>query len=1278
MFNLFKLQGTVSINTRAADVALVRLEKEADKAAAGLRNVDGAAAHTGQRVSAAGAQINNGGAALEGLRRRAAAASSGMSAFGGVLLGIGAAITAGVTAPLLALGRAAVESAVSIDRQVNVLKSLTGSAAAAEARFAKLTQVAQNTPGLTANLAATLDAQLRVASVTEQTIDRILPGIAKLNAISPLGDPQRFAQNLIQLVTQNFEKIDLKEMVGQSPLSGELIKQMFGVDSPIDGEAIRKKAQKLGLQTTDAFFDAFAKAAASNSKLADVTESIGTQFDKLTGRVMVALRPLGLAIVDSLKPMVDAAVPVIEKLSQSFAALSPGAQSAVIAIGAVAIATGPLVLLLGGATIALGGFLSALGPISLALGALTGTAAASAVAVEAVAVAAVTSEAAAVAAAAGWASFGAGVTAAGAATAVTATATTAATTATAAAAAGFSLFNPIVLGVATALGAAGLAYYAFSKSADESLQTNAAALKSLKAQTDELEAFQQATRLAAKPLEVIQSTYDKLTPLQQARVRMLGEESGATSGAVQQLNGLVAVLKEETAEREKQMKQSAFERSTELANQANLLAGNTSVLTARIKEQTEALDKAVRAKQSDINLTSEMIAGAGRGRGALAGLQTSIENVSAAIANNKIQLVQAEAEYQNIANAMVRAAIQSGTATEAFINQAIAAGQLRDKLMELGTTVPTSGGQPDKSSPNYQPFTPPVSIKPPRISGSGGSGASKALSDFQQMQERLKAINKEIAYLSNASSKEYKLAVQISGAEQARSDLQQLIELRRNLFKPEDGGQVGQFKALQEYDKLQKSGANNGLIGDAARAQIEATTEAYKSLTDQIAGSLPRTADATVAATIAQSDFFKAIQLTNPFLAEQIRLQAQAADKTIVAAKAGEAYKQLQEQLSDRLDSFKNLSEAATLSIQLQGDAYKNLTAAQRENLLALAKQIDGQIAYQKAVDDSKKKADEFKAKVERLSDSIVASFDRALGQLREKGFGAFFASLGNDILRGLQNGQMEKLRASLDGIFSGLGQKSGALGDAVRGVMGVDKGMAQAAATSQPIVSAVQSSTQQIVSAIQAAGWSVGPGAGGGGLPRIPGVSIPALQSPPTAISAAGTKMSGAITKAGEKSTVQVAKAGQANAASLQQVGAGVVGAIGSIASSMMLALAASQTGFWKGLGFAVAGGAIGALTSYATGKIEGSRAAGGPVAKGKSYIVGEKRRELFVPEQDGYIMPFVPKMQAAGAGGHVVNQHFNFSLPNVSDVPTFKRSLAQVERETARKLGNTGRRLG
>lgn len=75
--------------------------------------------------------------------------------------------------------------------------------------------------------------------------------------------------------------------------------------------------------------------------------------------------------------------------------------------------------------------------------------------------------------------------------------------------------------------------------------------------------------------------------------------------------------------------------------------------------------------------------------------------------------------------------------------------------------------------------------------------------------------------------------------------------------------------------------------------------------------------------------------------------------------------------------------------------------------------------------------------------------------------------------------------------------------------------------------------------------------------------------------------------------------------------------------------------------------------------------RAAGGPVKAGQPYIVGEKRPELFVPNQNGMI---IPKLPAAGGGGVTVNVPVNINAPGAdsaglagltAEVRTLQRTL-------------------
>jgi hypothetical protein len=59
---------------------------------------------------------------------------------------------------------------------------------------------------------------------------------------------------------------------------------------------------------------------------------------------------------------------------------------------------------------------------------------------------------------------------------------------------------------------------------------------------------------------------------------------------------------------------------------------------------------------------------------------------------------------------------------------------------------------------------------------------------------------------------------------------------------------------------------------------------------------------------------------------------------------------------------------------------------------------------------------------------------------------------------------------------------------------------------------------------------------------------------------------------------------------------------------------------------------GNIGGIVGSVFSGIAGMRAAGGPVEAGKSYIVGEKRAELFTPSQNGFISPSTKGLQNSG----------------------------------------------
>jgi tape measure domain-containing protein len=102
---------------------------------------------------------------------------------------------------------------------------------------------------------------------------------------------------------------------------------------------------------------------------------------------------------------------------------------------------------------------------------------------------------------------------------------------------------------------------------------------------------------------------------------------------------------------------------------------------------------------------------------------------------------------------------------------------------------------------------------------------------------------------------------------------------------------------------------------------------------------------------------------------------------------------------------------------------------------------------------------------------------------------------------------------------------------------------------------------------------------------------------------------------------------------------------ALSNLASKFAdLFLNAAFDSLFKPASGGTAGGPLGGIFSLLGGLLPG-RANGGPVRKGQPYIVGERRPEMFVPDQGGRIVTKVPtlaSMPAGGARGQTVNAPF------------------------------------
>ena len=127
---------------------------------------------------------------------------------------------------------------------------------------------------------------------------------------------------------------------------------------------------------------------------------------------------------------------------------------------------------------------------------------------------------------------------------------------------------------------------------------------------------------------------------------------------------------------------------------------------------------------------------------------------------------------------------------------------------------------------------------------------------------------------------------------------------------------------------------------------------------------------------------------------------------------------------------------------------------------------------------------------------------------------------------------------------------------------------------------------------------------------------------------------------------------------------------ALGAFTAAVTAAAAAASANATTS-GLAGAGGGIWGAISNMFGK----RANGGPVVKGRPYVVGERRPELFVPNTSGRIIPEVPS-PVAGGGAMTFAPVINAQGAGPSEVAALKQALAQSQAQFERfAAGERGR---
>lgn len=368
--------------TEAAS-AFQRGDITATKMGASLNRTANAAGNLNSRLKDTNAKLQD--FAANGLSRL----QSKLSAVGQGIQSFGRSMTVGVTAPLTALGYAAVRSAANLDSMMNRLRAATGSSEAATKRLKELRDMAQNNAGVFANAAVDLDAFFRPMKVGEQTINGLVKAFGRLQLADDLFDGKTFGRNLVQIFKTG-DLQDVKEAIDRFPRFGEILAERFGIDGS-SADSIKEGIKKLKTDTKlslEDFLAGFSEAVQKDKNLGALDETISGRFAKAMERLTIALEPLGKVLVGALEAALPPIVSLLEDVSSVFESLPQPIQSVVVAFGALAAVAGPALIAVGAVASAAGSIAGVLSGVALAPLATALAAVAAVIAVVAAAVAA--------------------------------------------------------------------------------------------------------------------------------------------------------------------------------------------------------------------------------------------------------------------------------------------------------------------------------------------------------------------------------------------------------------------------------------------------------------------------------------------------------------------------------------------------------------------------------------------------------------------------------------------------------------------------------------------------------------------------------------------------------------------------------------------------------------------------------------------------------------------------------------------------------------------------
>jgi tape measure domain-containing protein len=251
---------------------------------------------------------------------------------------LGQRMSVGITAPLLALGKGAVDAATKMDSLTRGLTAVSGSSMEAERQLKRLREVAK-LPGLSFEQAIEGSTRLQAAGFSAQMAERSLKAFGNALATVGKGSAELEGVNLALSQIQSKGKVTAEEINQIAERVPQIRQVMLRVFGTADTEVLQRA--KI---TSQQFVQAI---VGELEKLPKVTGGVSNSFENFKDSMQQALAELGKAILPDLMRAMKEVEDAVKRFSGWWKELPEDTRTNIVRFGEFVLAIGPVIFVVG-------------------------------------------------------------------------------------------------------------------------------------------------------------------------------------------------------------------------------------------------------------------------------------------------------------------------------------------------------------------------------------------------------------------------------------------------------------------------------------------------------------------------------------------------------------------------------------------------------------------------------------------------------------------------------------------------------------------------------------------------------------------------------------------------------------------------------------------------------------------------------------------------------------------------------------------------------------------